>query len=153
MALYNWLLMLSHVLSNELTEINAYHYARAHTYTHKYTHLQMQLCCFTAICVICVSSFLQFIFCKRDIFVIRLAVWGFTPSLRAERQQKVFQASTFLTTRGSWTLAFIHIRPLRGSEMFELPWVQVHWPDWLDCLSVLLSLIQTVVLLRYLALT
>lgn len=152
MALYNWLLMLSRVLSNELTEVNAYHYARAHTYTHIYTHLQMQLCCFMVICVICVSL-LQFIFCKRGIFVIKLAVWGFTPSPRAERQQKVFQASTFLTTRGSWTLAFIHIWPLRGSEMFEFPWVPVHWPDWLDCLSVLLSSIQTVVLLWCLALT
>lgn len=66
--------MLSRVVLNALIEINVDQYTRAHANTHKFTYLQMQLYCFTAICVMCVSL-LQFIFCKWDMFVIRFDSW------------------------------------------------------------------------------
>lgn len=138
MALYNWLLMLLRVILNAQIEINAYHYTRAHAYTHIYK-------CNSAASqhsgVMCISL-LQL----EKYFFIRLAGWSFTPgSSTAEGQRKIFKAFTFLATRGSWTLALIYLAPVR------------EWKEWTPMgacalighsLSVQLSSTQTVVLLR-----
>lgn len=48
--------MLSRVLLNALTKINAYHYARAHAYTHIYTFTNAALWLHSYPCNVCIIT-------------------------------------------------------------------------------------------------